>query len=67
MSIGFQGNGLHGGAVTAGQEGVYINDGAATASNFGPTATVKTGTITGIQAGVPYTVTWNCGGTPVKE
>jgi hypothetical protein len=67
MSIAFQGNGLHSAVVQSYQGGIYINDAAATSSNLGPTATIKTGTITGTEAGTPYTVSWNCGGTPAKE
>jgi hypothetical protein len=61
LSIGFLGNGQRSATVTANQGKVYINDGAATATRFGSTGTIK-----GTNGGAAYTVSWNCGGAPSK-
>jgi heat shock protein HslJ len=62
MSIAFTGNIMGSAVVTANQGKVYINDGAATATpKFGSAGTIK-----GTNGGIPYTVSWNCGGAPVK-
>jgi hypothetical protein len=61
MSIAFTGNPMGSATVTSNQGKVYINDGTATATKFG-----RTGTIKGTRGGVPYTVSWNCGGAPSK-
>ena len=61
MSIAFTGNPMGSATVTSNQGKVYINDGTATATKFG-----RTGTIKGTSGGVPYTVSWNCGGAPSK-
>jgi hypothetical protein len=62
LSIAFLGNGLNSATVTANQGKVYINDGGATSTKFGPTGTIK-----GTSGGAPYTVSWNCGGAPSKD
>ena len=62
MSIAFTGNPMGSATVTANQGKVYINDGGATATpKFGSSGTIK-----GTSGGIPYTVSWNCGGAPSK-
>ena len=66
MSIAFTGNTMGSATVTANQGKVYISDGAATASpKFGTAGTI-TGTSDGTSSGIPFTVSWNCGGKPGK-
>jgi hypothetical protein len=62
MSIAFTGNPTGSAVVTANQGKTYINDGGATATpKFGSAGTIK-----GTSGGIPYTVSWNCGGAPAK-
>jgi hypothetical protein len=63
MSIAFTGNSMGSAVVTANQGKVYINDGGATATpKFGSAGTIK-----GTSNGIPYTVSWKCGGAPAKS
>ena len=63
MSIAFTGNPTGSAVVTANQGKTYINDGGATAiPKFGAAGTIK-----GTSGGIPYTVSWNCGGAPAKD
>jgi hypothetical protein len=62
ISIAFTGNPMGSVFLIANVGKVYINDGAATARpKFGSRGVIK-----GTSGGSPYTVSWNCGGAPVK-
>jgi hypothetical protein len=63
MQIAFTGNPTGSVLLIANVGKVYINDGAATATpKFGSRGTIK-----GTSDGVPYTVSWNCGGAIAKN